>query len=291
MTITQLRYFMKAAEMRSITLAASFYSVTQPAISNAIHDLEKKYDVLLFIREGRNLKLTVQGQRFLEVSRSLVEHYDHAEKVFLHSNEEKTTCRIALTSNYSFLYLTDLYVYLSERLPFTQIEFENVLTSVMIRELHNGTLDIACLSVSNELLNGLVVHEVMNYSLDFCISNELFDKLEDTVSLQEIREFPLAIHQKGSAHNKGIRRYFEEAGVTPIIRFELNQIGTIQQLVRRGFAGTILSRAVFKNIPTVHSYSIENSMFTFPIFIAHKKDTPLIREVVRHIRMFFREQQ
>ena len=290
MTITQLRYFVKTAELRSITRTAAFFSVTQPAISNAIHDLEKEYDVQLFIREGRNLKLTEQGQQFLETSRSLVEHYDHAERNLLHSSERKTTCRIALTSNYSFLYLTDLYVYLTERLPSIQFESENVLVSAMIRELHNDSLDIACLSVAKELLNGLYVHEAIDYSLDFCISKELFNKSEKTVSLQEIREFPLAIHQKGSAHNKNIRRYFEEEGITPNIRFELNQIGTIQQLVRRGYAGTILSGDVFKNIPEVHSYSIENPLFTFPVFIVHKKDSSMIRETVRHIREFFREQ-
>lgn len=291
MTITQLRYFIKAAEMHSITQAAQFFSVTQPAISNAIHDLEKEYNIFLFTREGRNLKLTSQGQQFLEISRSLTEHYDHTQRTFAHINEEKNICRIALTSNYSFLYLADLYIYLTERLPSVRFEFENVLVSAMIRELHNDTLDIACLSVSSEFLNGLSVHEVTHYPLDFCISASLFHKPERTVNLQEIKDFPLAIHQKGSTHNRHIRSYFEQEGIIPDIQFELNQIGTIQQLVRRGYAATILSGAIFKNIPEVRSYRIENSVFTVPIFVVHKKDSPMIREIVRHIRMFFQEQQ
>ena len=49
-TLRQLAYFIAAAETSSITLASKRASISQPAISTAISQIERELDVQLFLR-------------------------------------------------------------------------------------------------------------------------------------------------------------------------------------------------------------------------------------------------
>lgn len=68
-----LSIFISVAEIGSITKAAKTLFITQPAVSNAIHKLEKELDVRLFYRDKRNgLILTEVGQRVLTLAREML---------------------------------------------------------------------------------------------------------------------------------------------------------------------------------------------------------------------------
>ncbi len=66
MNLQQLEYFKIIAETRNFTTASNILSVTQPALSKAISKLEEELDVLLFEREGRNIKITKFGEEFFK---------------------------------------------------------------------------------------------------------------------------------------------------------------------------------------------------------------------------------
>lgn len=64
MNLSQLYYFRKLAELQHYTNAAKELFITQPALSDAIHSLEKELGVPLFRREGRSVRLTRYGSEF-----------------------------------------------------------------------------------------------------------------------------------------------------------------------------------------------------------------------------------
>ena len=64
MKIVQLEYFCMVSQYHSITQAAQKLYVTQPAISNAIKELEKEFSVNLFVRSKNHLTLTTEGELF-----------------------------------------------------------------------------------------------------------------------------------------------------------------------------------------------------------------------------------
>lgn len=74
-TLKQLRYFVAAAEVGSITVASKRVNISQPSISAAIVQLETMFNVPLFIRHhASGLSLTPEGQSFLREARSLLTH-------------------------------------------------------------------------------------------------------------------------------------------------------------------------------------------------------------------------
>ncbi|MBE0592121.1 MAG: LysR family transcriptional regulator [Gemmatimonadales bacterium] len=59
-------YFLKVAELGSLTAAANDLQVAQPALSRHVGRMERELGVLLFVRHGRGLRLTDAGRLLKE---------------------------------------------------------------------------------------------------------------------------------------------------------------------------------------------------------------------------------
>lgn len=64
MNLSQLEYFICIADTQSFTKAAELMHITQPAITNAINKLVEEIGVPLFVKEGRNVRLSPYGETF-----------------------------------------------------------------------------------------------------------------------------------------------------------------------------------------------------------------------------------
>lgn len=82
MKISQLEYFCAVSQYHSITQAAQKLFVTQPAISNAIRELEKEFSVSLFIRSKNHLTLTNEGELFYQKATTLLAAIHQASSQF-----------------------------------------------------------------------------------------------------------------------------------------------------------------------------------------------------------------
>jgi DNA-binding transcriptional LysR family regulator len=67
--IHQLNVFLVAAETLNFTEAAQRLHMTQPSVSQHIQGLERRFDMPLFLRSGRNLELTDAGLSLLPLAR------------------------------------------------------------------------------------------------------------------------------------------------------------------------------------------------------------------------------
>lgn len=81
MTLEQLRIFVTAGEMLSMTRAAERLHLSQPAVSAAIATLEERYAARLFDRVGRRLELTEAGRLFLPQASAVLEQAAHARQL------------------------------------------------------------------------------------------------------------------------------------------------------------------------------------------------------------------
>lgn len=64
MTLDQLYYSKKLAELQHYTKAATELFISQPSLSYSIDNLEKELGASLFHKKGRNIILTNQGKEF-----------------------------------------------------------------------------------------------------------------------------------------------------------------------------------------------------------------------------------
>src|SRR5437870_3522103 len=66
MELRSLGYFVRIAELGSITRAAAHLRLAQPALTRHVQRLEEELGVALFTRANRGVRLTEAGQKLLE---------------------------------------------------------------------------------------------------------------------------------------------------------------------------------------------------------------------------------
>ena len=79
MTLQQLRYATMVAQTGTITEAAKKLYITQPSLTNAIHDLEKEMNIVIFNRTNKGITLSKEGEDFLGYARQVLEQADILE--------------------------------------------------------------------------------------------------------------------------------------------------------------------------------------------------------------------
>ncbi|MGE3262116.1 MAG: LysR family transcriptional regulator [Bacteriovoracia bacterium] len=85
MDTLRLKYFSAVAESGSVRRAAEILHVSPPSLSKAVSHLEAEIGVKLFIRAGRNIRLTDAGKRFADKTKDLLKSLDELR----HSVEEE----------------------------------------------------------------------------------------------------------------------------------------------------------------------------------------------------------
>ena len=93
MTIRHMKIFVVVAELGSMSAAAKQLFISQPAVSQAVSELETHYQTLLFDRLGHKLYITQNGEKFLILARQLLHQYDSMEETML-TNEKQIHLRI-----------------------------------------------------------------------------------------------------------------------------------------------------------------------------------------------------
>ena len=82
MNTMQLECFIAVAETLNFARAADRLNVTQPAITQQIHSLEKELDVKLFKRTTRTVEITPSGTAFMNDAKSILKISDRAKRRF-----------------------------------------------------------------------------------------------------------------------------------------------------------------------------------------------------------------
>ena len=78
MELSQVRYFVAAAQFQNLSKAARVLNITQPALSKSITKLEDELGVMLFDRLGKSVALNEYGERFLDYAINSLKELDDA---------------------------------------------------------------------------------------------------------------------------------------------------------------------------------------------------------------------
>lgn len=83
MTLQQLIYVITTADEKSINKTAQKYFMSQPAISDAIKELESEIGITIFDRTNRGVTVTSEGADFLMYARQVIAQYDLLKERYL----------------------------------------------------------------------------------------------------------------------------------------------------------------------------------------------------------------
>ena len=101
MTLQQLRYAITVAETGTITEAAKKLYISQPSLTNAIHELEKEMNLVIFRRTNKGILLSGEGEEFLGYARQVLEQASILEDKYKGNGGGKKQFCVS-TQHYSF---------------------------------------------------------------------------------------------------------------------------------------------------------------------------------------------
>jgi len=78
MELSQIKYFIQAAQSQNLSKAARILNITQPTLSKSISNLESEMGVQLFDRFGKKMTLNDNGREFLENAAASIQELENA---------------------------------------------------------------------------------------------------------------------------------------------------------------------------------------------------------------------
>lgn len=148
MTIQQLKYIVTVAEKGKINEAARTLFISQPSLTNAIHELEKELGFDIFNRTNRGIAATTRGTKFLSYARQVVEQMSLLESTFLETIPEKQHFQVS-TQHYSFV--VDAFVNFLKEVDYKEydVTLRECRTAEIIEDVKNARSQLGFLYISS----------------------------------------------------------------------------------------------------------------------------------------------
>src|SRR5690242_20641593 len=100
-SISSVRAFEGAARLLSFTRAAEELNVTQSAVSHGVRDLEERFGVSFFHREGRALALTEAGRLYLPFAAEALSRLRLGERALVDPQRKARVLTVSVSPSFA----------------------------------------------------------------------------------------------------------------------------------------------------------------------------------------------
>lgn len=149
--IRQLRIADAIVRTGTVTRAAERLFVTQPAVSHALKEMESKLGVKLFIREGRKMVPTPEGERLVETARTVLDEMARVEyDLSRYKTGYKGIVHMATACYTCYHWLPPIMREFAEAFPEVDLQIVPEVTTRPVEALKNGVLDLAIVETDED---------------------------------------------------------------------------------------------------------------------------------------------
>jgi DNA-binding transcriptional LysR family regulator len=142
--LRQLAYLRETARAGGVTLAAEQLGVSQPALSRALAELERRVGVPLFERDGRRRRLTGEGEEVLAFAERVGAQAEALrERLSERARGERGPLRVGMIDAASLYVLPDVVRRFRERFPDVDLTLTVDTSSALLERLRRFELDLA----------------------------------------------------------------------------------------------------------------------------------------------------
>lgn len=271
MTVKQLEFFKRTAELEHMTKAADELLVSQPYLSLVISDLENELGVALFDHVGRRIELNECGRAFYKRITALFVAAEDAKKE-VRSISEARENRLTVVTNVS-PYMPKLLQIIMESDPDVRIRQMSAPRDDIINLLKNGTTDFAICSPPIEDDKEFVT-EHLRFELGvFIFPDEHPLKNRKVIDLREVKDETFITAAPGYGARIAFEKGFSILDELPPVVIETGDTSSVFQYVESGLgiAAMALS-AVLQNPKYKTSYTNMNIRAGGDVALTYRKN-------------------
>jgi DNA-binding transcriptional LysR family regulator len=243
----------------NLTKAAEHFYMTQPALTYRLRQIEKEFQIQIFSKNGKNIKITPAGEYIVGYAKKMLTDLRSTKEYLLNmGNEVQGNFKIGVSSNFGLYELPSILEYLMNQYPKVHVNVDTGFSTEMIDLLIEGEIDVA------------IVKGDYNWSDQKYLLNEenicLISKNE--MDLEQLPNYPMinrkepAVLMKyknvsSSPLDKSIDRWWDERyDQPPFISMQVDSYETCKEMVKKGLGYAIIPRAFIHEMDELTSHDL-----------------------------------
>jgi LysR family transcriptional regulator, nitrogen assimilation regulatory protein len=280
MELRSLHYFVRIAELGSITRAAAHLHVAQPALTRHVQRLEEELNVALFTRANRGVRLTEAGQKLLDGATRILRDIERTgDEIRAQDAHPSGKIILGITPTLCPVLVPELFARMRRDYPMIELK---VMHAGMVRLeefVIDGRVDIALLS---ELSRSRLIVSTRLAEEEMVLVTRPSARAAGVVNGDELSRTPLIL---GDGLRAAMDALLAGLGIELAVETELNDHETIRLMVAQGAGAAVLplssvSRECARGLIEAHRITETGLFRTLALGVRASRNASLARDAV-----------
>ncbi|AGC68801.1 HTH-type transcriptional regulator CynR [Thermoclostridium stercorarium subsp. stercorarium DSM 8532] len=241
----KLYTLLAVVEYKSYTRAAEYLSLTQPAVTQHIKQLEKELNIKIFNRVGNEIKPTNEGNIVIQYARRIIALYERMKQNIQDERRHVRRLTVGITHTAESNAVAEVLGRYSSQNRGTTIRIVSDSINNLYSMLKNYEIDLAVVEgkVQDPSINSILLD---TDSLMLVVSNNNPLAKKSIVTINELKKQPLILRSPKSGTRNLFMAHLESRNMSLDdfnVILEVDNIATIKDLVRRDIGVSILAKS------------------------------------------------
>ncbi|WP_370269645.1 hydrogen peroxide-inducible genes activator [Nioella sp.] len=281
-TLKQLRYFEALARHGHFGRAAEASSVSQPALSVQIREMEETLGTPLFERGSRQVRLTAFGEEIAARVRAILQSVDElGDMARAAQHGPAGRLRLGVIPTIAPYLLPAIIGRLSHRYDGLELRVRETQTQKLLDELADGRLDAAILALP---ISEPAFEEVPLFSESFVLVRPAGDADKPVPNRDSLREMQLLLLEEGHCFRDQALSFCNLRSSLPRDLLDGSSLSTLVQMVGSGIGVTLIPEmavAVETRSAAVSVAQFEEPRPERTIGMIWRRSNPLARQLMQ----------
>lgn len=243
-TLRHLKIFVAVADTKKMSEAAEKLYISQPTVSQTILELEKFYQIKLFERYPKELRITKAGCVFLEYANHIIKSFDDLNEVMIETHSYPSL-RVGGTLTVGNCILCQILDEVKEVNPAMDLMIHINNTKIIETKLLQNELDVAIVE-GNICREEIIKYPIIKDCLVLiCSKNHAFAK-RDFVPKEELAKESFILREKGSGTRELFENFMHINQIPLTVQWECNSFSAIKQAVIHNYGLAVLSARLIR---------------------------------------------
>ena len=227
--------FYIVASKGSITKAAKELFISQPAVTQAIKNLEDKIGATLFVRAKKGVVLTEEAKVLYNYIETGINYIKNGENKFKElKNIDSGTLRIGASTTITHYVLLPLLDKYQELYPNVNISIVNNLTRDLVKSLREGSLDLLVLNLPTKEAKDISVTPFLTVHDYFMVGKRKQNLSKEKKTLKSLDKEDFIFQKQPSNTRNFLDNWLAENHVNFIPKYDIVSFNLVKDMTKMG---------------------------------------------------------
>jgi DNA-binding transcriptional LysR family regulator len=235
---------------KNITKAAQLLYISQPALTNRLHQLEKEFGVIIVNRGRRGVQFTPQGEYLAKSAQEMLLTLQKIKENVLNMEDSVVgTLRLGVSNFFTDYMLPNLLKLFKEQYPTIEFKVTTNFSSHIAQLIYNQDVHIGIVKGDFNWKD----RKHLLFEESICIASK------EKIDIHDLPNLPrIDYHTDTSLKNSIDKWWSEHFTQPPLVSIEVDKVDTCKKMVINGLGYAILPSLILKDVNDIHIADIKS---------------------------------